>query len=133
MVGHDDVGIAADLEILAGNALSLEHRHLFDEHARVDHDTVTDNRYGVRIHHARRHEMQREFRVAVDYCVTCVVAALITNNEIVVVSNEVGNLTLALVAPLGADQHCVHGESFRIDCANDYIRFGGPIRSLGRI
>ena len=119
--------IAADLEILAGDALGFEHRHLLDEHTRVDHDAIADDRHGVFVHNARRHEVKRKLRISVNYRMARVVPALKTYDVIVIARDEVGDLALALIAPLRADQHRIgHNASFRIGYAIDYITGANP-------
>ena len=112
VVRHDDVGVAADLEVLARDALGLQHRHLLDEHAGVDDDAVADDRHRVLVHDAGGHQVQGELLVAVDDRVTCVVAALVANDVIVIAGDKIGDLAFAFIAPLGADYHCCCHVSF---------------------
>gem|GEM_PF-3653361 len=105
VVGHDDVRVAADLEVLAGDALGLQHGHLLDEHAGVHHHAVADDRHRVVVHDAGGHEVQRELLIAVDDRVAGVVAALVAHDEIVFACDQVGYLAFAFVSPLGADEY----------------------------
>ena len=105
VVRHDDMRVAADLEVLAGNALGLEHGHFLDQHAGVDHHAVADDGNGVLVHDAGGHQVKRQLLVAVDNGMACVVAALITDDVIVFASNEIGDLAFTFVAPLGANQN----------------------------
>ena len=114
VVGHDDVRVAADLEVLARDALGLEHGHLLDEHAGVDHHAVADHGRGMLVHHTGGHEVQRQLLVSVDDRVTGVVATLVAHHIVVFARNEVGDLAFAFVSPLSADEHCSrHDVSFR--------------------
>ena len=112
---HDDMCIAADLQILARNALRLEHRHFLHEHTRVDDDAVSDDGNSILVHDTRRHQVQRQFLVTVDDSVSRVVSTLVAHDVVVLARNEVGDFTLAFVAPLGTDENCTGHErsSFR--------------------
>ena len=112
---HDDMRVAADLQVLARNALGLEHRHFLHEHARVDNDAVADDGNGVLVHDTRGHQVQRQFLVTVNNGVSCVVSTLVAHDVVVLARNEVGDFTLAFVAPLGTDENCTGHErsSFR--------------------
>ena len=82
--------------------LGLERVDLGEQHDRVDHDAVADDRRDVVVQHARRHELEGE-RLAVDHQgVAGVVAALVADDHRHLLGDEVGQLALALVAPLGA-------------------------------
>ena len=113
---HDDMRVAADLQVLARNALGLEHRHFLHEHARVDDDAVADDGNGVLVHDARRHQVQRQFLVTVDDGVSCVVSTLVAHDVVVLARNEVGDFTLAFVAPLGTDENCTGHERSSFRC-----------------
>ena len=52
VVRHDDVRIAADLQVLARYALGFEHGHLLDQHAGVYNDAIADDRRGMLVHNA---------------------------------------------------------------------------------
>ena len=54
------------------------------------------------VHDAGGHQVQGELLVAVDDRVTCVVAALVANNVIVIAGDKIGDLAFAFIAPLGA-------------------------------
>ena len=49
--------------------------------------------------------MQGELLVAVDDRVTCVVAALVANDVIVIAGDKIGDLAFAFIAPLGSDEY----------------------------
>ena len=44
VVRHDEVRVVGNLQVLAGDALGLQHGHFLHEHARVYHDAVADDR-----------------------------------------------------------------------------------------
>ena len=113
---HDDMRVAADLQVLARNALGLEHRHFLHEHTRVDNDAVADDGNGVLVHDARGHQVQRQFLVTVNDGVSCVVSTLVAHDVVVLARNEVGDFTLAFVAPLGTDENCTGHERSSFRC-----------------
>ena len=49
--------------------------------------------------------MQRKLSITDDHGVAGVIAALVTDDVIHATTEEVGRFSLALVAPLGADEH----------------------------
>ena len=51
--------------------------------------------------------MQGKFLFSVDDRMAGIIAALIANHVVEISGNKIGDLALALVAPLGADQHHV--------------------------
>jgi hypothetical protein len=80
------------------------------------------------VHDAGRHQVQRQLLVAMDNRVACIVASLVAHDIIVVTGDEVRDLALALVAPLGADENGArHLESFH--CAG--IRVHPPESDRG--
>ena len=105
VIGHDDMSVAGDLEILGRNALVLEHIDLFDEHLGVDDHAVANDRRDVLVHDARRDEVQAELLVTAYDGMAGVVAALVAHNTIELGRYEVANLTFAFVSPLGSHQY----------------------------
>ena len=102
---HDDVRVARYLQVLARDALGLQHGHFLHEHAGVDDHAVADDGHGVLVHDAGRHEVQRQLLVAMHHRVACVVATLVAHDEVEFARDEVGDFTLAFVAPLGTDEN----------------------------
>ena len=105
MVRHDDVRVARYLQVLARDALGLQHGHFLHEHAGVDDHAVADDGHGVLVHDAGRHEVQRQLLVAMHHRVACIVASLVAHDEVEFARDEVGDFTLAFVAPLGTDEN----------------------------
>jgi hypothetical protein len=105
VVRHDEMRVAADEQAVGGELVGLEAVHLLDEHLGVDDAPVADDRRDVRVHDAARNEVQLERAAAVDDGVARVVAALEADDVVEVVGDQVGDLALALVAPLGADKN----------------------------
>ena len=82
---------------------------LVEQHRRLDHDAVADDRHHVVVEHARRQELEGEGLTVDDDGVTGVVAALVADHHGHLLGQQVGELALALVSPLGADDDgCRH-------------------------
>ena len=76
---------------------------------RVDDHAVADDRGDVVVEDAARHQLEGE-GLAVDHDgVPGVVAALVADDHLHLLGQEVGELALALITPLGPDDHgCGH-------------------------
>ncbi len=95
--------------------LRLEAVDLVEHDLRVDDDTVADDRRDVRIHDPARDQMELERAPAVHDRVSRIVAALEADDIVHVVSEQIGDLAFAFVAPLGAQHNrslCSHGHPF---------------------
>src|SRR5699024_10223675 len=93
--------LRGDLHALLANALNLGLQR-----PRVQHDAVTDNAQRA-AHNARGQQRQLEHLLADDQRVTSVVATLEAHHHVGALGEPVNDLTLAFVAPLGADNHYV--------------------------
>src|SRR5439155_27344338 len=91
-----------------------EHVDLVDEYRGIDHDAVADHRHHPRIEHAARDELELEHLALDDQRVPRVVPALIADTHRRLLGEIVGNPTLALVAPLGPDDHRARHETLRL-------------------
>ena len=78
---------------------------LVGQHLRVDHDAVPDHAQRVLVQDPRRDQVQLERLPAADDRVAGVVAALEAHDGVGPLGEQVGDLSLAFVAPLGADQY----------------------------
>ena len=105
VVRHDQVRVAGQADAAAVDSLGFEHVELFDQHGGVDDDAVADHRHDPRIQHAARNELELEDVAVHDDRVAGVVAALVADTERGLFGEEIGELSLALVTPLGADDH----------------------------
>ena len=87
---------------------------LGQQHGRVDDDAVADDRGDVVVEDPARHQLERE-GLPVDHDgVAGVVAALVADDQLHLPGQEVGELALALVAPLGPDDDgCRHASLLR--------------------
>ena len=76
---------------------------LLAEHLRVDDDAVADHAQLAGVEDPRRDQVELERLAAADDRVAGVVAALEAHDGVGLLGEQVGDLPLALVAPLGAD------------------------------
>jgi hypothetical protein len=97
------MGARRHLQPLAAAPPPLEHGDLVEQHLRVDHHAVADDRDDVVVEHARGDELEGERLIVDDERVPRVVPALVADDEVHLLGEEVGELALALVAPLGSD------------------------------
>ena len=94
---------------LQSTPLAVRRSSSLEQHCRVDHHAVADDGRDVVVEDAARDELQRERLAADDDGVPGVVAALIAHDDVHLFGDEVGELALALVAPLRADHDgCGH-------------------------
>ena len=100
VVREDQVGVSAEAEVARRHAPGLEHVHLGDEDAGIDHHTVADDRGDMGIEDTTGNELQGEGFTIDHQRVAGVVATLVADDHRHLASNEVGELSLALVAPL---------------------------------
>ena len=118
VVRHDQVRVAGHAHQPGVDALALEHVELVEQHRGVDDDAVADDRHDPRIQHTARNELELE-DLAVDHDrVARVVAALIADAQRSFLGEEVGETTLAFVAPLHADDHCARHRELLENAAN---------------
>ena len=110
VVRRDDVGVGRHDEPRGVDAAGLEPVDLLEEHLEVDDDAVADDRRHRRREDAGRQQVQRVLLAGAvlaldDDGVAGVVAPVELDDVVDVAAHEVGRLALALVAPLGSDQH----------------------------
>ena len=103
MPGHEHVRTIGHAELRRRDAVTLEIGELLAQDRQIDDRAGPDDAERVWIEDARRHEMQLECAVLVDDGVTGVVPALVADDHIRLLREEVGDLAFALVAPLGTD------------------------------
>ena len=89
----------------AVDPLGVEHVELLDQHDGVDDDAVADDRDHPRVEHPARHQLELEDVAIHDDGVAGVVSALVADTERRLFGEVVGELALAFVTPLGADDH----------------------------
>ena len=103
VVRHDQVRVAGEDQSGAVDSCPGEVFHLRDEHPRVHHHPIADDRNDVVVEDPARKQLQSEGAAVHDDRVTGVVAALIPDDHVHVAGQEVCQLPFALVTPLGPD------------------------------
>src|SRR6185295_14385306 len=110
VIGEDQMRVAAHEQPAAIDALCGQPVELGQEHGRIDHHTVADDRGDVVVEDAARHQLQGKRLASDDDRVPRVVPALVAHDDVHLLGDEVGELALALVTPLGTDHdRCGHG------------------------
>ena len=100
------MGVARNLQVGGRDAVMLEHVDLFQQDRGVHHAAVADHRDAVGIHDARGNLVQTILLITHHDGVARVVTALIAYDAVEIRRDKVADLALALIAPLGTDQHC---------------------------
>ncbi len=109
VVRHDQMRVGADLELGDVDAALAQAVHLLDQNARVDHDPVADDRHAVGAQDPAGEQVQGVGLIADDHRVSGVVAALVAHDVLDSATEQIGGLSLALIAPLGSDEYdCWH-------------------------
>ena len=106
VVRKDQVGVGRHLEAAAVHAPPGQAVDLGEQHGGIDDDAVADHRGDVVVEHAARHQLEREaLAVRGHERVTGVVAALVADDDVHLLGEEIGEPPLAFVAPLRADEN----------------------------
>jgi hypothetical protein len=116
VVGHDQVAVGRHPQAAGVDARGAQRDQLVDQDLRVDDDAVADDAALAGVEDPRRHEVELPLAIAAHDRVAGVVAALEAHDRVGALGEQVGDLALALIAPLGAD--------------DDYSRHAG--KSIGR-
>ncbi len=103
VVGHDQVCVGGDAQPADVDPAPAQSLDLLGQHARVDDHAVADRAQPARVEDPRRDQVELVRLVAPDDRVPGVVAALEADDQIGLLGEQVGDLALALVAPLGAN------------------------------
>ena len=128
---EDERRVVGDAQVRAvdRDALPAQALDLGDERVRIEHDAVADDRELARAHDARRQERELVGLAADDERVAGVVAALEAHDDVGLLGQPVDDLALALVAPLGANDHDVrHADPSREKPRREAGAFGEPCR-----
>ena len=100
---HEQVRAIGDAQARRRDPCVLERRHLVRERGEVDDGARAEDAERLRIEDSRRDEVQLERAVLVHDGVAGVVPALVPDDHVRLLRQEVSDLALALVAPLGSD------------------------------
>ena len=110
---HDHVRALGDVEApLELEAPALDLLELLHEVERIHHDAVAYDAVLAFVQDSGRHEVQNVLLVADHHGVARVRAALEPHDYIRLLGEEVDDLALAFIAPLGANEYSIH--SWRI-------------------
>ncbi len=105
MVARDDVRVRGDQQPGGVHAAGLEPVDLLEQHVEVDHDAVADHRGALGAEDAGRQQVEGVLLAGDHQGVAGVVAAGVAHRVVDAVTQLVGRLALALVAPLRTDDH----------------------------
>jgi len=106
VVRHDQVRVGREEQARAVDAALGETVHLGEKRLGIDNDAVADDGGAARRDDPGRHQVQGVvLTVGGDDRMAGVVAALVAHHVVDLSAEDVGGLALALVAPLGADEH----------------------------
>ena len=105
VVGHDQVGVRGNPEVGGRDAGPVEPFDLLQQHARVDDHAVADHAELVLMQDAGGDQVELVLLVPVHDGVAGVVAALEAHDRGGVLGQQIGDLALAFVAPLGSDYY----------------------------
>ena len=106
VVRHDQVRRARDAQAVDRDPALLQGVELAAQHPGVDDGPVADDAELARVEDPRRDQVQLERLAVAHDRVPGVVAALEPHHHVAALGEQVDDLALALVAPLGADDHC---------------------------
>ena len=108
VVRHEQLHAVGNENVRGGDAAVRHVLQLGEKRVGIERDAVADDVRDVGIAHARRQQMQRKSAVVVDDGMPGVRAALEADDNIGIRGEHIGDLALALVAPVGADDCCYH-------------------------
>ena len=125
---HDEVGTARDAQARSRAAARLELVEFLAQHLGVEHDAVAEHATHAGEEDATRQQPELERLLAHLHGVAGVVAALVTRDDGERLGQQVDDLALALVAPLGADDDG-GGRCGRAHCGR--VAAGSPAQGPG--
>ena len=105
VVGHDQVRVGRYAQAAHVDALRAQRIELVDQHLGVDHDAVADHAALARIQDAGGNQVQLPLAPVAHDRVARVIAALKAHDGVDPLGEQVSDLALALVAPLGPNDH----------------------------
>ena len=105
VVGHDQVRVGRDPQQPRIHSAPAQFLQLVGQHPRIDHHPVADHAHRVLVQDARRDQVQLERLAAPHDRVPGVVAALEADHGIRPLGEQIGDLPLSFITPLGANQY----------------------------
>ena len=113
MVGHDQVRVGGEAQVADADPRPFEAVDLAEQDPRVDDDAVTDHTRLFGVQDPGGDQVELELLAVADDRVAGVVAALEADDHLRPLREQVGDLALPLIAPLGADyDHAWHSGGF---------------------
>ena len=117
MVREDDGGALGNFEVLRRDrdARVLQCFNFAAQTLQIDHDAVAQHIHNTWQADTRGNEMEGKFTVFVHDGMSCVIAALIPADDVIISCNEVNHTALAFVAPVDAyDRAVAHNSKLLI-------------------
>ena len=105
VVRHDQVRVGADAQAADVDTAGRQPVELTGQHQRVDDDAVADDAQLALVQHPRGDQVELVRDAFPDDRVPGVVAALEAHDHLGAFGEQVDDLPLAFIAPLGADEH----------------------------
>ena len=102
MIGHYDLRSVGNYNVRLRNSSVTQLFHFLDKILNAERNSVSDHVGDILMKNSRRKLMKREFSIIIDNSMTGVCSALKTNYYVAVVREDVGDFSLALVAPVRA-------------------------------
>ena len=107
VVGQNHLRAVRDKELAVDlQARVLQLLHLAQERHRVQHHAVADHALALRPQHAAGNQLQHKLLAGDDDGVPGVVPARVARHHGELLAQHIDDLALALIAPLGAKDHC---------------------------
>ena len=106
VVRRDDMSVLADQQAVRELDAAFGHAvHLLEQRRRIDYHAVADDAFLAFVQNARGDQVQYELVLSHDHGVARIMAALVARDHIGLLGEQIDYLSLAFVAPLGADNH----------------------------
>ena len=110
MVRHEHLRSLRNKNVRLFHAALCNLVNLIEQRRNIECNAVSYHINNIAVKRAGRQQMKRKFSVIVHNRVTCVRAALKTDNYIRVLCEHIGDFTLALVAPVGSYNCSYHNK-----------------------
>ena len=131
MVRHADNGLVADLQVggADGNAGVGQALHFAAEVLQIDDHAVAHDIDDLGPQDAGRQQVQDEFAQMVHDGMPCVVAALITDYNVIILGEQVDHAALSFIAPVDPGDSCQHCD-FLLFFTEYFLRPSGEERAF---
>jgi len=114
VVGHADDGPIADLEVGRSdlNSALSQIDNLSAQMMQIDDHTVPHNIGYIFVENTGWNQIQNERTARIDYGMAGVIAALIPDNDVIVLTDQIDHASLAFISPVNSSDGCQHRHSF---------------------